>query len=989
SPLEVFTKTKSDHRDLRRTHVFGCPVFVLEAKLQDGHKIPKFNRRARMGQFLGFSDEHSTTVARVRNLSTNFVSPQYHVVFDDHFTSIHNDTRLSDTSVESIFNDLFGSCREWYGDDADGADGDDDPPLELPDEWLSEPEQRAKRERISQWRSQRDVVLEKRNAEFEKLNQEYSPPYPSPSSYPPSDSSYASDSDVDDDISASEGADDGFTPPEGAGPPISPSQPSEGARRSPTPAPFGPPSPDGAVDLRPRRRKKMRADGAPPRRSRRLKARATVGDEHAPPDDPPSLVHEPRRSRRLRRGGGSEYNSKTAGLRDGVRDGAYIVNGERIGDHPDFERCYTSLVTDRMRDDDYISRRRQQFSCTLANKQPPPRARLSRKKREYKIRVARDKLNDAAHAMNLHEWDVPTPEDLLNSDLARFIHFAAGESGYNGTIESLTSEWLHPLLLAAKTRKKFDPDNPNWMQAMNGPYAEEYWEAACVEMETLEKMDSWTVVDRTSDMNVLPSTWAFKCKRFPDGLIKKFKARFCARGDRQIEGVDFFETYAPVVMWTTIRLLLILECLLGLVSKQGDVTCAFLHAHLDDGEEVYLQMPRGFKQYSKNGREKVLKLKRCLYGLRQAPRSFWKYMVEKLEICGLKQSSLDPCLFIGPTCLVIVYVDDVLLWSTSIEHIYAVGTALRNEGVDLEEESDAAGYLGVKMTKCELTNQLLLTQEGLTDRIIEAVGLDSKSTARSTPALKAPLTKDLSGELASGAFNYPSVIGMLLYLAGHSRPDIAFAVSQVARFSFCPRQSHENAVKLLVRYLLGTRDKGLVLSPTPELNIDAYPDADFAGLYGYEDSSDPVCVRSRTGFVICVANCPVLWKSQLQSETATSTMQSEVIAMAACVRELVPIVDLVHEVGDAVGLESSRAPAMHIVIHEDNVGALTLAETLPPQFTPRSKHYAVKTHWFREQIVILGAKLHKCPTTEQLGDIFTKALPVATFEYLRKKLMGW
>jgi len=97
SPLEIFTKTQSDHRELLRTHVWGCPVFVLEPCLQDGHKIPKFNRRARIGQYLGFSDEHSTLVVQVRNLATNFVSPQFHVIFDDRFTVIYNDVRLDDT----------------------------------------------------------------------------------------------------------------------------------------------------------------------------------------------------------------------------------------------------------------------------------------------------------------------------------------------------------------------------------------------------------------------------------------------------------------------------------------------------------------------------------------------------------------------------------------------------------------------------------------------------------------------------------------------------------------------------------------------------------------------------------------------------------------------------------------------------------------------------------------------------------------------------
>ncbi|KAL7532071.1 hypothetical protein ACHAXR_006179 [Thalassiosira sp. AJA248-18] len=556
-------------------------------------------------------------------------------------------------------------------------------------------------------------------------------------------------------------------------------------------------------------------------------------------------------------------------------------------------------------------------------------------------------------------------------------------------MESLVVNWLHPLMLAAKSKGN-DADNPTWIQAMNGPFSEEYWEAACIEVATLEKMDAWSVKERTPEMNVLPSTWAFKCKRYPDGLIKKFKARFCARGDRQIEGIDYFETYAPVVMWVTVRLLLILECLLGLVSKQGDVTCAFLHAHLEEGEDVYLHMPRGFQQYDKRGNAKVLKLKRTLYGLKQSPRAFWKYMVEKLSNSGMVQSDLDPCLFIGDTVIAVMYVDDVLMWSTDTDNIYALGERLRKEGVELEEEDDAAGFLGVKLVKSSKTGQMVMTQEGLINRIIEALGLDvDQSTERGTPCLKAPLSKDLDGDPASGSFSYASIVGMLLYLSGHSRPDISYSVSQCARFTFSPKHSHEQALKLIGRYLLKTRHKGLVLTPTRELNVDAYPDADFAGLYGYEDSLDPISVKSRTGFVINVANCPVLWKSQLQSMIATSTMEAEINALAACCKELMPILDMVDEVGKAVGLAQSDQPKMHIRIHEDNASALILAKTVPPQFTPRSKAYAVKTHWFREQIILRGILLLKISTTEQLGDICTKCLPQATFEYLRKKLMGW
>ena len=230
---------------------------------------------------------------------------------------------------------------------------------------------------------------------------------------------------------------------------------------------------------------------------------------------------------------------------------------------------------------------------------------------------------------------------------------------------------------------------------------------------------------------------------------------------------------------------------------------------------------------------------------------------------------------------------------------------------------------------------------------------------------------------------------MLLYLAGHSRPDIAYAVNCCARYMFSPRLSHEKALKRIGRYLKATRDKGMVLKPTGQLKVDAYPDADFAGLYGYEKPNDPACAKSRTGFLITVSDCPMVWVSKLQTETAMSTMEAEIIALSHCCRELFAVVDIVKEVGDVVGLPTKDLISMHVSVHEDNAGALILAETIPPQFTPRSKYYAIKTVWFREEIHKRGVKLFKIDTVEQLGDIFTKGLARVTFEYLRKKMIGW
>ncbi len=144
------------------------------------------------------------------------------------------------------------------------------------------------------------------------------------------------------------------------------------------------------------------------------------------------------------------------------------------------------------------------------------------------------------------EIEVPTIEALMACPLSRFIHFAANDCGYSGSQYDLIANWVNPLFLKAKTESSKE-DNPNWRQAMNGPFKKDYWKAALKEIETLETMDAWEVVNRDDEnMHVIDSIWAFKLKRFPDGMVKKFKARFCARGDQQLEAVNFFETMFPL-----------------------------------------------------------------------------------------------------------------------------------------------------------------------------------------------------------------------------------------------------------------------------------------------------------------------------------------------------------------------------------------------------------------------------------------------------------
>ena len=193
---------------------------------------------------------------------------------------------------------------------------------------------------------------------------------------------------------------------------------------------------------------------------------------------------------------------------------------------------------------------------------------------------------------------------------------------------------------------------------MNGPFSAEYWKDCDTEHKTLEdEMNVWTLVERTTDMHVLPLTCASKLNIFPDLLLKNSKACFYVQGDQKMHGVDYFETWAPVVHWSTIRTIMILAAKERLILAQCDITATFVHATMPKGEDVYVHQPRGFNR----GSQFVLRLNRSLYGMRQSPRYFFKYLTKRLERQGLKPSDLDPCLFMSDKLIVIIYVDDVLV----------------------------------------------------------------------------------------------------------------------------------------------------------------------------------------------------------------------------------------------------------------------------------------------------------------------------------------
>jgi len=209
------------------------------------------------------------------------------------------------------------------------------------------------------------------------------------------------------------------------------------------------------------------------------------------------------------------------------------------------------------------------------------------------------------------------------------------------------------------------------------------------------------------------------------------------------------------------------------------------------------------------------------------------------------------------------------------------------------------------------------------------------------------------------------IVGMLTYLSMSSRPDIAFAVHHCARFSASPMRIHEIAVRRICRYLQATAIKGIILHPTlHHCNLDCFVDVDFAGLWTEDTSSDATSVKSRTGYVILFANCPVLWVSKLQTEVALSTTKAEYIALSQARRDLIPTKALLIELVTLTCLPFDNTTT-YSKFFEDNKGCVELANA--PKMRPHTKHIALKYHHFRSHVARGDIKIQWIDTKRQLA----------------------
>ena len=550
----------------------------------------------------------------------------------------------------------------------------------------------------------------------------------------------------------------------------------------------------------------------------------------------------------------------------------------------------------------------------------------------------------------------------------------------------LQDEMRDPIAFQASS----DPDTMYWGQAMNEPDAEQFQNAAIKEFNDHSIRNHWELIERINvptGKTVIPSVWSMKRKRdIKTRQITKYKARLNIHGGKQVFGEDYYETFAPVVTWMTIRLILVLSLICGWESKQIDFVLAFPQAEIE--QDMFMELPPGIRAIDSK-KDYVLKLKKNLYGQKQAGRIFYLHLKKGLERIGFKASKIDECLFYRGATIFIVYVDDGIFFDKNKDNINVAIRELKDNGYDIEDKGDIADYLGVNVTR--LGNNLIeLSQPHLIKQLLNDTNLTNKKfKPPPTPAKSSKILQRFENATDfDNRWHYRSVIGKLNFLEKTSRPDIAYAVHQCARFCENPKKEHAEAVEHLIKYLSGTANKGIYIQPSGDPVLYVYADADFSGNWNKSTApEDSSTAKSRTGYFISFANCPIIWISKLQTQVALSTTEAEYIALSQSLRDAIPLMQIIQELRENKIVYIDDKARVHCRCFEDNTGALELANV--PKLRPRTKHINLVYHHFRDHVRKGLVKIFPISTSEQIADILTKPLPQNDFQRLRRKMLMW
>ncbi|GJV49096.1 putative RNA-directed DNA polymerase [Tanacetum coccineum] len=516
------------------------------------------------------------------------------------------------------------------------------------------------------------------------------------------------------------------------------------------------------------------------------------------------------------------------------------------------------------------------------------------------------------------------------------------------------------LCFATELNKAFEPRNyreackdQHWIEAMNK------------EMKALYDNDTWEITELPLGRKSIGGKWVFKIKYRSSGDIERYKARYVVKGYNQKEGIDFDETFSPVVKIVTVRCLINLAVQNSWPLFQLDVNNAFLYGDLS--ETVYMDLPEGY--FSPNDK-RVCRLKKSLYGLKQAPRQWNAKLTHTLIEHGFKQSKSDYSLFTksekGSFIVLLVYVDDIIVTGNNVNSIESFKKFLKTK-FQIKDLGKLKYFLGIEVVDTNKGVCLsqrkycldLLSEFGLLACKPSAIPLEQNISITNEPTDSDPLIDNIT--------EYQKLIGKLIYLT-HTRPDIAYSVHCLSQFMHKPLKSHLKIALKVLRYLKSAPGKGIHVIKNNVTSLDVYVDADWAKCV--------VTRKSVTGFCILLNGSLVSWKSKKQNTLSKSSAEAEYRAIASATSEIVWILKILQDLN-----WEHFIPAK---VFCDSQAAIKIAAN--PVFHERTKHLEIDLHFVRDKIISGVIKTYKISSTNQVADVLTKGLDKIQHENLISKM---
>jgi hypothetical protein len=333
--------------------------------------------------------------------------------------------------------------------------------------------------------------------------------------------------------------------------------------------------------------------------------------------------------------------------------------------------------------------------------------------------------------------------------------------------------------------------------------------------------DVWIIVQKPGNQKAINCTWVFKVKKNQLNVPIEYKARLCAKGFQQTKGTDYNKTYAPTEKLVSLRMLIIFALDRGLSFHQINIKSAFLNAPLK--EDIFLNPPQGVDIAANH----VLKLKKAMYGLKQAPNAWHKTLSDWLFQIGFRRCKAEPCVFWRKGMFLYLHVDNLAIFSKDPEAFKAEVCSC----FQIKDLGESNLLLG--MNVIQTNESVTLTQIHYIDVQLERFNCTHLHPASTPMKPLGQLVKATNEEKLShinSGNNYRALIGALNYLSVTTRPDITFAVSSLLQFLNEPGSAHWDAGIQVLRYLKGSKDIGLKpsKSDSPDIKLVGYADADWA-----------------------------------------------------------------------------------------------------------------------------------------------------------------